>query len=333
MLDGLSDPRVGLELSRAWMEAGFANGVDVTGQSAWLAKRDDEQAWLSEADVDRAASVARFFGLELRDRVGSEFNAQNDLSALRGRLTYEYKSRFATALVFGLPALLLHGLGVWLAGGATSPRQMLYPWFFELLLVGWACLAAGWPILWQGALSLRGLRMTADLYTSLLVLACFVPSAVGVLGLPLVRSTFLTVSPGPLFHAAMLTMAAAVLQRWMLHGATEAIAGRADWVLRGSGRLLFTWLAVSVAVAVWGGVHLGVAVAMLMPPLVAMASLNPWNPGPSAVLPVAAFAVMLVLGPDALGRSIAGQEVWIAGGFAVMLTAVMGMGWRGISRR
>ena len=55
-------------------------------------------AQLGEADVDRAAAIARRFGIEVRDRVGTTFKADNDLAALHGHMAYEYKSRLATRL-------------------------------------------------------------------------------------------------------------------------------------------------------------------------------------------------------------------------------------------
>ena len=64
------------------------------------------------------------------------------------------------------------------------------------------------------------------------------------------------------------------------------------------------------------GWRMGIAIAMLMPPMAAMGAINPWCPGWSAILPVFGFALMVLLGPQLLGTQIQGVEVEIAGGFA-----------------
>ncbi len=77
ILDGLQDLRLGGELSRRWYEAGFVNEVDVGGQRAWIARREDwdwqgvEAGYLAKggdltgavaAELDREASRAEAGG-------------------------------------------------------------------------------------------------------------------------------------------------------------------------------------------------------------------------------------------------------------------------------
>lgn len=276
------------------------------------------------------AAIARRFGLELRDRVGEVFRADNDLGALRSRMVYEYKSRFATAVVFGLPALGLHYLGPVLAGGERAAGAMVYPWLLEMLLTGWACVAAGWPILWQGALSLRYLRATGDLLSTAIVAGAFVPSAVGVLSLVAVDRPWFRAEwagGGPAFHAVVLTLWVAVLQRWLAHAAGDRLSGRSGLMIARFGRLVGVWLLLSGVVGAAGGWWWGLSVAMLLPPLASLGAIHPWAPGWSAVLPVFGFAAVLLLGPGALGLRLAGVQVEVAGGFGAMMVAVFAVGW------
>jgi hypothetical protein len=292
--------------------------------------RGGEWAALTEVDVGRVAGIARRFGLEPRDRVGEAFRADNDLAALRNRMVYEYKSRFATAVVFGLPALGLHYLGPLLAGGGQSSGAMVYPWLLEMLLTGWACVAAGWPILWQGALSLRYLRATGDLLTTTIVVGAFVPSAVGVLSLAAVDRPWFRAEwagGGPAFHAVVFALWVAVLQRWLAHAAGDRLSGRSGLMIAGFGRLVGVWLLLSAAVGAAGGWRWGLSLAMLLPPLASLGAIHPWAPGWSAVLPVFGFAVVLLLGPGALGLQLAGVQVEVAGGFAAIMVAVFAVGW------
>lgn len=223
ILDGLTDPVLARRLSAAWALAGFDNAVDASGQRAWIAPKNKDES-LTEDEAERAAQVARAVGIEMRDRAGSRFKAENDPLVLGRQIVYEYRSRFATAMVYGLPALAVHYLAPILAtGGGREPRDMVYPWLFELLLGGWVILAAGWPLLWQGLVSLIHLRMTSDLFFSMLILAAFVPSALGVLSMPLVETPWLTTvksgGVGTMFHVAILATMIAALQRWLSHSA------------------------------------------------------------------------------------------------------------------
>lgn len=321
--------------------------MDVAGQCAWLAPLEepaagsDGRAALTESDLDRAAAIGRGFGLAVRDRAGQSFRADNDLGALRRQMVYEYKSRLATVLVYGLPALAVHYLGPVLAGGVDGAdgsggtRAMLYPWLFEMLLVGWVCVAGGWPILWQGAVSLAHLRATGDLLTLLIVVWAYVPSVVGVLSIPLTGRAWFG-SPadggGPMFHAAVYALGLAVLGRWLAHRAADRLSGRADLMLSGYGRLVVLWVLVSVMVGVVVGWGAGLAFAVLLPAVMSLGAVNTWSPGWSAVLPVCAFAVVFVLGPKALSMPLEGVRVETAAGFGLLMTGVFVAGWRGFVR-
>ena len=223
ILDGLTDPLLARRLSSAWASAGFDNAVDASGQRAWIAPKNKDEI-LTEPEAERAAQVARAVGIEMRDRAGTKFKPDNDPLIMGRQIVYEYRSRFATALVYGLPALALHYLAPILAsGGGREPRDLVYPWLFELLLGGWVILAAGWPLLWQGLVSLIHLRMTSDLFFSLLVIAAYVPSALGMLSMPLVETPWLMTvkvgGVGPMFHVTVIVTILATLQRWLAHAA------------------------------------------------------------------------------------------------------------------
>lgn len=363
ILDGIQDPILGRELSRAWYEEGFHNGVDVSGQSAWLGvmKKDQtpstpegsEDEALSKSQMDGAASVARAFGLEIRDRPGNVYRPDNTLDELRRQITHEYKSRLATVVVFGLPAVALHYWGPMLAGNAIGPRSMAYPWLMEMLLVGWGCLAGGWPILWQGALSLARLRAGADVLTSLIVAAAFVPSALGVLSLTVIDQPWFIETPvasdvgarisaasaakmelsGPLFYAAWYTMTLALAQRWLSHRWAHQIEGRADVMIPSFGKLVWVWLLISTVGWLLRGWRWGLATGMVLPPACGLGSINPWSPGWSVLLPVISFLAVLYFGEGVLGFSVDHTAIETAAGFGFIMTLYFAVGWRAWHRR
>lgn len=346
ILDGIQDPRTGQALSAAWAQAGFDNVVDVAGQAARLARMKPHDhpskiagnappRAMTEQDMDQAAAIARSWGLEIRDRVGKTFHAANDLPALRRQLIYEYKCRTATALVFGLPAVTLHYLGPILAGGGTDAASMVFPWAIEMLLVGWACVAAGWPILWQGLLALVRLRPHGDLLTTGIVAVAWLGSAAGVLATALGRTPwFMNATEsgvwqgGPAFHAAWWAVTLAVCQRWLAHRHAHRLAGRAQLMIHGFGRVAGLWLIGSVGVMLTAGWWLGLAVGLLLPSMASLGAINRHSPGWSAVLPVFGLTGVMLIGPRAMRVPITGVEIEIAVGFAWLMTAVLAWGWR-----
>ena len=330
ILDGLQDPRLGRGLSAAWTRAGLLNEVDVTGQCARLAIADTpggEERSLNEAQVDRAAKIARRFALEPRDRVGSTFVRDNDIQALRRQLTYEYKSRLATALVFVLPALAVHYLAPLLVVGGDTARAYRFPWLIELLLVGWACLAGGWPILWQGVLAALHRRATPDLLTSLILMAGFIPSALGVLSLVTLKNPWFG-DTGPSFHAVSFALILALYQRWTVHRHAAKLAGRLEWISPHAGRVILIWLLFSVVVALTTEWRTGLSLAMLLPPLFALGGVVPATPRLAAALPVFGFAVVFLMGPQILDVDFNSIRFEVAASFAFVLAVTYHWGWR-----
>lgn len=342
IIDGLHDPALARQLSEAWLLAGFANAVDVSGQNAWLAPLEDSRKKaLSEANVDQAAAIARTFGIELRDRVGNTFKPDNPLPAMLDRMEKEYRQRLATSLMYGLPALALHYLGPLLAtGGGKQTAAMLYPWLFELLLVGWVCFATAWPTFWNAALAVRSLRAHGDLLTACIVLAAWVPSAVGVFSLPFASEPLIQSAQaggsGVMFHFALAAVWLNVAQRWLFYRRATRVSGRASLMLAGFGRLIVIWLAVSVVAIATVGWARGLAVALVLPPLLSLGAANRWSPGWSLALPVGAFGVLLLAGDQILPGAlpgVKGLEFEIAAGFGLMMTTVFALGWRRLGTR
>ncbi len=325
ILDGLGDPQLGRALSAKWAEVGIINSVDVAGQ--WASLATPSEMALDESQIELAAAIARTFGIDLRDREGKQYAPQNDLDGLRSRTKREYRSRLATAVVFGAPAVALHYAAPLLAGADASPRGLLYPWLIEMLLVGWLCLAGGYPILWQGALSLRYLRATPDLLTLLIVAGAFVPSAIGWLSLLFADEPWIRES---LLHVAALAIVLALLQRRILHGSVSGIGGRADVMIPNLGRLIRLWLVVALGAFLFSGLSaiVGLAAALLLPPMIGHGAINRYSPGASMVLPVFAFAAVLLLGPRVLGVEIGEVAIEVAVGFQLIMVAVMAVGWR-----
>ncbi len=332
VLDGLHDPSHAHELSRRWTESGYDNVVDLAGQSGWIAPGAETASPLTEADVGRAASIARGLAVSLHDRTGRTFRSDADLRELRHHVTREYRRRSALAFMFGLPAVALHYAAPTLAGSHAA-RDLAVPWLLELLLVGWACFAAGWPILWQGALGLVHRRPSGDVVTAVVVLLSFVPSAIAVVGMTFgVEPWFATDGiGGPLFHATALTLWIALTQRWMLHRCANRLSGRATWALRGFRHLAVAWLAGVLLLAATVGWEWSVAFGMLLPPSLSLGAINRRCPGWSASLPLFAFAPFLLLAPQSLSLNVTGIQVEIAAGFSLIMTLTFVVGWRGVA--
>jgi hypothetical protein len=333
VFDGLMDPFQGRELSRIWTGAGFENAVDVAGQSAWLAWRDAVEGEaglrpLTESQMDRARLDALACGVQLRDRTGSTFRGDNDLAELRRSVSGEYRQRTAVAFMFGLPVLLLHALGPYLAGSAEA-RDMMLPWLFEMLLCGWACYACGWPVIWSGVAGLVRLRSVPDLLTTTVVVVAFVPSVAGVVSVMVGHEPWYDVAAGqgPRFYAAVLALWLALGQRWLVHLFAAKLAGHAHWMLGGIGRLVALWLAGMLLLAMWKGWSSSLAFGLLMPPALSLGAVNRWSPGWTSALPVPAFAIFMLLGPDALALNIEGHEITIAAGFGAIMTITFLLGW------
>lgn len=165
LLDGIAEPAYAQRLTgRLKSELNLASRCDPAGM--WLDV--DFDATPTSSDSDAIASVAGRFGLCPRDRIGSTFVASVTGDQLVKRVRHEWASRFATGLVFLLPALGLHYLTPLLT---TGPRYV--PHGLEAALVGWSILAAAWPAMFQGILSLRRLTVTPDLIAFIMVAASY----------------------------------------------------------------------------------------------------------------------------------------------------------------
>ena len=103
-------------------------GAEVTGTVG--AKSGEIDGAVTEEDVDLCGRIARAYGIEIRDRAGTKFQAANFKKQMWRRAETEYKYRVANVLVYGLPVVALHYVGdlLWM--------KMFYPWLTGLLLVG-----------------------------------------------------------------------------------------------------------------------------------------------------------------------------------------------------
>ncbi len=348
ILDGLQDHDTSRALSARWAGAGYANAVDPAGQCARIGIKeqagptDAADVSFDERDLDRIAAIARSLGLAVRDRVGSGFEPGVGLEPLRANMEKEYRGRLAVALMFGLPGIVLHYIGPTLAGGVVGARSLAYPWLIEGLLVTWGCIAGGWPILWQGLLSLARRRTSGDALTTLIVLGAWGPSVIGVASLAFTPDPWfvgirggggwLGYVGGPAFHAAMVAMTLAVMQRWLVYRFGAGLGGRGTLMIPRWHGLVGVWFLLSLAILLICGWHWGLAVAMLLPPMAGLGAVNPWSPGWSGVLPVFGFAGLLLLGPGVVGLPVGDVAIEIAAGFGLMMTAVFAMGWRAWGR-
>ncbi|MAE65250.1 MAG: hypothetical protein CMJ18_13345 [Phycisphaeraceae bacterium] len=327
ILDGLQDPALARSLSARWSEQGYANAVDLAGQHGWLQLPPDDAA---ESAMDEARHAARGFGVELHDRAGATFRPDNDLGALRRRLAYEYKSRLATALVFGLPAVALHYGAPFLVGSDGGRAATIFPRLIGLLLVGWACVAAGWPVLWQGLLSVAHLRASADLLTTTIILVSWSSSLAEVVASLFGAEPLGGDGPAPSALGANVAVTLAMLQRWLAHRFADRLSGRAMLMIPGFSRIVGAWIVITLGLCALVGLDAGIAVGLVFPPLIGLGAINRTCPGSSAALPVFAFALLLMIGPRAMDLPVEAVRLEIATGFALIMTAVMALGWRGM---
>jgi hypothetical protein len=135
-----------------------------------------------------------------------------------------------------------------------------------------------------------------------------------------------------MLFAANLVITIAVLQRWLLHRTAPHLSGKATLLIPHFSWVVSGWLVATIATLIYAGLETGLAIGMVFPPLIGLGAVNHRTPGPTAVLPVFAFAGILLLVPHTWSLDIEGLRIEIAAGFALMMVAVMAMGWRSVGR-
>lgn len=303
MLDGLGDPAVARDLTRdLHAQLGVVARADPAGM--WLEVEHD--APIDEAMSDRVAEAARRLGLEPRDRLSSSFVPSATAEQLRDRLAYEWTSRWATGLVFLLPAIALHYLTPMLAQGGR-----LIPGMIEAVLVVWSLVAACWPIAWQGWLAARHRRFTPDLFT---LTALLVALLVGLVQVVLARENVL--------HLAAYLIIAATTQRMILW--------RRAARLQGCGHLMPPSWPV-LAVVLTGGLitacldfHGGMAMLLAVPAMIGPLSINRLVHPFGAMIPPVLMCALLGLSPLFLSESHLAGRTEAAFAFNVLLTLAYG---------
>lgn len=304
MIDGIGDPLTAQGITRALHERhALTARSDPAGM--WLEIETD--AAIEESTADEVVEVARTFGFEPRDRVGSSFIATTTADELRGRLKHEWLSRWATGLVFLLPALALHVLTPALAQGT-----LYIPHGIEALLVGWTIIAATWPIVYQGLLSIVSFRMTPDLFSTLLIVPTF---GFGV---------WQTVAgwDDTVFHVTAYAIIAATGQRAVMWRAADARAEHAHLMVPATRPMGVTLLAAFILV--WLDVTTAMAVMLAFPTMIGVLAVNRVSPGNMALFPVLGFIGLLILSPYVFGEELAARRIEAAFLFNVALTTWLG---------
>lgn len=327
----MQDPLLGQDLSARWADAGLLNRIDVAGQSAELWRADDES--INEENIQLAAGIARAYGVEIRDRIGINFQPDNDLDELQKRIAGEYRQCFAQAIMFGLPALVVHYLAPILSGGPTDDGsyKMIYPWLIEMVLVGWLLRVSAWSILWQAAMSLIHVRATGDLFTGFVIIATFVASAIGVIMSPFIDNSFVALD-GTLFHVAVVTTIIVTAQRCAAHGLARQLGGHSQMMLRNYGRLIRIWLIACLLAWLLKDYRWALGFALLLPPMMSFGAIAPRG-GASAILPIFGFAVFLLIAEKPALKfdvDVNAVVIEIAFAFSVMMTLVFIAGWKRI---
>ncbi|MFG0329285.1 MAG: hypothetical protein ACF8PN_05235 [Phycisphaerales bacterium] len=281
LLDGLGDPAVAGAITAA--VSAKAGGLRARSDPAALTLEVESPDRFTEDLADEVIHEARAFGLEPRDRVGSSFVATLAPDQLRDRVRHEWASRFATGLVFLLPALGLHYLTPFLAMGTTAiPRTI------EAALVGWTIIAACWPVIYQALLATAALRMTPDLFAGALIVGSFIAG--------LVMLALGTTTP-PIFHATAYAILAASFARFVVWRTIDRRAGHAHRMTPSAVplALLFVIGVAGLIVDPLGGV----AALLAIPTLIASLSINRLSglAGPYAILPLFGFVAALLILP------------------------------------
>ncbi len=302
MIDGMGDPGVAQSLTRDIKELlDLPARCDPAGM--WLEVESEEP--IDEAWTDRIIEVARLQGLELRDRVGSSFVANVSRDALRNRMQSEWRTRFATSLVFLLPALLLHYLTPYLASSSTY-----LPNGIELVLVGWTIVAATWPILYQGLVSATAFRMTPDLYQSFLIVMTFLIGAWQVI----------TGSSDTMLYITSFAVISIAFQRRALWNHVDRLDGHAHLMLPFARILLIVLIAASV-VSVFDRLG-GVSMMLAVPAMMGALAINQLAYPTGWVIPVLMFVVWLGISPMILPDRFEMEfRVEAAFLFTILLTA------------
>ncbi len=307
MLDGIGDPRVARGITFDLKEKlGLVSRCDPAGM--WLEVESGGAAVIDEAFADRVIEVARHWGLEPRDRVGSSFVATISEAQLRKRLVSEWRTRFATALVFLLPAMLIYYLRPMLAGATNY-----VPNGIVAVLVGWTIVAAGWPIVYQGFVSAVSFRMTPDLFGATLILVSF---GVGV------WETVRDVGDTTLNVTALAVLALAFQRKRVWENAART-AGQGHLMLPAGRFLLALWLgSIVVGILDFGG---GLAMMLAVPPLIGMLTINRLTHPVLWVIPITLFALVVGLGRLVLPTELEHlslARVESAFGFVMLVTFV-----------
>lgn len=306
MLDGIGDPIVAQSITR---DIRADLGMRSRSDPAAMTLEIESEEPITERDADAVIEIARRYGLEPRDRVGSSFVAGIGVGQLRERVAHEWSSRFATALVFLAPALALSYLAPYL-----TMESLIIPRGIEAILVGWSMIAVGWPVLYQAILSMRTLRMTPDLFATLLIVPAF---AVGI--------GMIFVDPERArFHITAYALLAMSFQRAAVWRRGPKCAGRAERMAPSATPLLLIAL---LAAATLPFDPVGAASILLVTPaMIAALSINrlPSMSGAFVYLPLLGLIGAMLLAPRIDDR-LAGGRIEAAFllnvGFTLLLAA------------
>ncbi len=303
ILDGLGDPIVARDLTRAVHET-----------LSVIARADPAGMWLEieagqpidEAMSDRVAAITRRFALEPRDRIGSSFVSSVTAEQLRQRMAYEWTSRWATGLIFLLPAMALHYLTPILAQGSR-----LIPGMIEGTLVIWALIAAAWPIAWQGLLALRARRMTPDLFT---LVGLAVSLVAGLAAVVVARENTL--------HITSMILMATTTQRMIISRRAGRLEGCAH--LMPPSRWLLGLVLIGAMVLIWFDFAGAMAMLLAMPALISLLSINRLAHPLGAMIPPLLMCGLLAMAPAVFPEDYLAGRVEAAFAFNVLLTLIYG---------
>jgi len=303
MLDGIGDPIAARDLTRAVHEMlGVVARSDPAGM--WLEIEADQP--IDEAMSDRVAAITRRFALEPRDRSSSSFVSSVTAEQLRQRIAYEWTSRWATGLVFLLPALALHYLTPILAQGSR-----LIPGMIEATLVAWSLIAAAWPIVWQGLLALRARRMTPDLFT---LVGLAVSLVAGLAAVVVARENTL--------HITSMIIIAATTQRMIICRRAARLEGLAHFMPPSRGLLGF--VLIGAMVLLWFDFAGAMATLLAMPALISLLSINRLAHPLGAMIPPLLMCGLLAVAPAVFPEVYLAGRVEAAFAFNVLLTLIYG---------
>lgn len=305
ILDGLGAPAFAGKITRHIKdELGLFSRCDPAGM--WL--EIETQDPVTENIANAVCNVVSKFGLLPRDRVGTSFVPSVNIKQLQKRILFEWKGRWATALVFLLPALILH-----YATPLLSLGSRYIPHSLEALLVGWSIIAALWPVMYQGVLSLRYKIISPDLLGMLIIVILFI---IGII------QTVMGANE-TLFHAVSYAVISISFQRMIIWRKVENLNGQYHRMISSQYFLLFIYfLAVTALIFDYRS---SISILLATPLMLSYLAINKLSTPLGTFIPILLFTIFLAISTTFIKEPLLIMQYEAAFIFNICITIIYGL--------